>query len=433
MPKLKLTAKSVENAKPPVAGQVEYFDAALPGFALRVTDKGRKSWVLFYRVQSGPEKGRQRRLTLGPYPLLSLAEARATAQDALLKIERGGDPAKEKQEARSAPAPTVYTFAAVAEAFLEEYSKARKRSWFEDERNLRLHVTPLWGKHPVTSIIRADVDELIDGIAKRGTPIAANRTLAVVRKLFNWAVTKPRFGLETSPVVRITPPGAEVSRDRWLRDDEVRLFWLACEQIGYPFGRFAQLLLLTASRRDMVASIRWSDIDLEKRLWTVPGTFMKSGREHVVPLSRLATEIIQSVPVIAGIDFLFPAQRRRAGRAFGERHISGFSDIKERLDATMLVLARKEAAERGRDPETVKPIPDWRFHDLRRTATTHMGELRVPRHIRKLILDHVERDVTGIYDRYEYLDERRDALERWAAKIERLIAPNESNVMALRA
>lgn len=425
MPKMKLTAKAVENAKVPASGQVEYFDEALPGFALRVTASGRKSWVLFYRVQTGPERGKQRRLTLAHYPLLSLADARAEAHSALQAIERGGDPAKEKQAVRTAVPDKVYAFDAVADEYLEQYAKPKKRSWKDDEIRLRVHVRPTWGRRSVGSITRGDVDELIDGIAAKGTPIAANRTLAVVRKLFNWAVTKPRFKLDASPVVRIEAPGAETRRDRWLRDDEVCLFWRACDAVGYPFGPFAQILLLTAARREMVAAMRRTDVDAVKRLWTVPGSLMKSGREHVVPLSPLALSIIEAQPQIAGTDYLFPAQRVRSGNSRETRHISGFSAAKRQIDAAMLVVARSDATVRGLDPAVTGPIPDWTFHDLRRTATTHMGELRVPRHVRKLILDHVVRDVTGIYDRYEYLDERRDGLERWAAKVEQLaIAPS---------
>lgn len=441
MPKAKLTARTVENLKAPALGQVEYFDEALPGFALRITDRGRKSWVLFYRVKDGPEKGKQRRLTLGEYPLLSLGDGRAAAQEALRGVARGGDPAKEKQEAkRGSQSAASYTVDEVAAVFLEEYAKPRKKSWTNDERLLRAYVSPVWGKRPITSITPADADALIDRIAKHGVPsdspkrkvtgapVVANRVLSELKILFSWAAKKPRFQVSVSPVAQIQAPGRVNKRQRYLDDGEIRLFWLACEALGYPFGTWAQLVLLTCARRGMAAAMQWRDLDISGKIWRVPPELMKSGRELLIPLSGRALDIIENVPKLAGSEFVFPASRWIKTPDPSKRYIAGFAYAKRKLAAQMIEIAREEAA----DPEMSISIPHWTFHDLRRTATTHMGGLRVPRHIRKLILDHAEGDVTAIYDRHEYLDERREALELWAGKIERLITPAEANVVPLR-
>ena len=393
----KLTLRSIAGAEPRAAPYI-LSDAELPGFSLRVLPAGGKHYILRYRT------GGQRRLfTIGRHGAPWTPEsARKEAKRLLGLVASGQDPQAEKeQEKQYGARARAHTVRAVTAEFIEQYAKPRNRTWPETQRIFNAYVNPVWGERPIASITRADVDRLIEDIARRGAPVMANRTLAQLRKLFNWAVTKPRFELAASPVLRIAAPGHERSRSRYLSDEEIRSLWQACEQMGYPFGPFTQLLLLTLARREVVAAMRRPDIDRERWLWTIPAAIMKSGRPHVVPLSGLALGIIDWLPVIAGTEDVFPA-RRRQDSAPGERHVSGFSKAKARLDV-------------------LSGVTDWTFHDLRRTATTHMGELRVPRHIRKLLLDHAENDVTGIYDRYEYLDERREALERWAAKIEGLI------------
>ena len=228
--------------------------ASCPASTSSVQPTGARSWAVRYRHATKPRK-----LTLGPFPALDLSTARARAREALQDVARGGDPASAKREQRRAArdeTPDRDTVAAVVERFLARHTRPnnKKRTVQEVERTFRKHVLPAWRDRPIQDIGRRDVITLLDGIVDRGTPVAANRVLAHVRKLFNWALD--RSIIEASPCVRIQAPTAEKSRDRVLSDDELRLIWKAADRVDWPFGRFVQLLLLTVQRRDEVAGMR---------------------------------------------------------------------------------------------------------------------------------------------------------------------------------
>ncbi len=217
---------------------------------------------------------------------------------------------------------------------LERTARVRaERSAEEAERIFRKHVLPAWGEERVHDISRRDVIELLDRLVDAGKPVLANRTLAHVRKFFNWCVD--RSILDASPCVRIAAPAEEKSRDRVLSDDELRLVWKAAERVGYPFGPFVQLLILTAQRRDEVAGARRREIREQGTLWTIPGARTKNGDAQDVPLSAPAQAVLRALPRMAGSEFLFTTT--------GKTAISGYSRAKERLDAVVLALAREEA------------------------------------------------------------------------------------------
>jgi hypothetical protein len=237
VPTQKLTDLFVERVKPPASGRVEYFDASFPGLALRVTSNGGKSWCAFYRF-----KGRLRRFTIGPYPTIKPAQARREAQAALERVRDGIDPAEEKRARREMRTPESDTFGAVAADYLERHVRANNRqsTFAEAKRDLERNIPGKWRTRPIASITRRDVIDLIDGLIERGALVQANRTLARLRALFNWAIGKDRIAV--SPAARMTLPTQERARDRVLSDDELRWFWQACNQIGWPFGRLAKLL-----------------------------------------------------------------------------------------------------------------------------------------------------------------------------------------------
>ena len=197
------------------------------------------------------------------------------------------------------------------------------------------------------------------------------------------------------------PITEEKSRDRYLSDPEIVRFWHGCDALGWPYGGLFKLLLLTAQRRDEVATIEWKEIDLERETWTLPSSKSKNGIEHDIALSSLAVEIIQSLPRVAD---------RWVFTKDGERPLSGWSASKTKLDAL------------------IGDMPDWRLHDLRRTAATGMARLGIRAEVADKVLNHssggsVIRGVAAIYQRHEYRDERRAALETWGRHIERLIRP----------
>ena len=412
MPTRKLTDLFVERAKPPTRGRIEYFDASFPGLALRITVSGGKSWCAFYRFH-----GRLRRFTLGAYPAIKPAQARREAQAALERVRQGVDPAEEKRARRDRRFPEADTFGAVARDYLERHHKQNNResTFLEVKRNFERDVLPRWGKRPIASISRRDIIDLIDGITARGAPVLANRTLARLRALFNWAIEKDR--LAVSPAAGMKLPSVEQTRDRVLTDDEVRWHWQGCDEIGWPFGPLAKLLLLTGQRRDEVADAEWAEIDFTKRLWSIPAHRAKSARAHEVHLSDAALDVLRNLPRV-GERFVLSTN--------GEAPISGFSRSKRRLDAAM-AKARDIGA---------TAIPNWTLHDLRRTATTGMARLNFPPHVVDRILNHsggTIRGVAAIYNRFAYVDERRAALEAWGRYVSGLVTPAAANVVPLRA
>lgn len=382
MPQVKLTATSVERFAPPELGRVEYFDQALPGFGLRITDKGHKSWIVFYRVGQ-----RQRRLTIGPYPLFSLAEAREEARLAMQLVAKGLDPAEERAEAkRSLNSPNTVT--AVLDRFIQNYARPKNRTWRETQRMFETNVLPLIGRRDIKSITRRDIRDILDKVSARTSPLRANRVLAGVRKFFNWAMDQDI--IEASPAHGVKPPGVEKERERVLDDEEIRKVWNACDEMGWPFGPFTQMLLVTAQRRNELAHMKWDDLDLDKRIWTIPREDTKADRSHEVPLSDLAISIISEMPKIG--PFVFMSGMRESSP------ISGFSKAKKRLDK-------------------LSDVNDWRYHDLRRTAGTNMARLGVPVSTISRVLNHAEGGVTRIYARHSYLNEKREALQMWSASL----------------
>jgi integrase len=414
MPTKKLTDLFVERVKAPERGRVEYFDAAFGGLALRITEKGHKSWSLYYRVGT-----RQRRFTIGSYPAIKPAQARREAGAALEHVRQGGDPAEEKRQCRLLTIPGADTFAAAVGDYLDRARRNTAPSTFKEmKRVLEREFVSVWQNRPVAAITRGDINWVIDRIIARGAEIQANRALAHIRTFFNWTVERGR--LSASPVIGMRPPTKEGTRDRVLSDDEIRWLCKACEVVGWPFGPLVKLLLLTAQRRDEVAGLARAEIDLENRSWTMPREKAKNKRAHEVHLSAPAMEVIAAVPHM-GSGLVFTST--------GTTPVSGFSRAKRRLDAAMLLAKRHELGAK------CEPIPPWILHDLRRTAATGMARLNVPPHVVDKVLNHTSgkiRGVAAIYNRYEYIEERRAALEAWGRHVENLVKPPAANVIALQ-
>ena len=432
MPKLKLTDAAVQRLKAPEGGRVDYFDATLPGFGLRVSGKtdrnpeGRRSWFVFYRFGA-----QQKRLTIEPgYPALGLAKARERAGAAFQAIDRGEDPAATKQEAKAsrtrAPAKERKpdTIENVVELFIKRHLEAKHRApryIAETRRLFELHVLPRWRDRELSSITKRDVIEILDEIADRGTPIAANRTHAAISGLFSFAIG--RDIITVSPFVKIPKPGAETKRERALSPAEIATVWTAAGETAYPFGPYFRMLLATAQRREEVARMRWADIDLAEGTWTIPSDMTKPSRAHVVPLSPLARALLADSPRAGAYVFSTGRQRLRAGSAAagdrrGDAPISGYSKAKRILDEK---IAAGEAV-----------VAPWTIHDLRRTAATMMAKLGVARFTLSRILNHADQSVTGIYDRHEYLAEKRHALEQWGQFLENLTNPPSDKIVPLR-
>jgi integrase len=398
-----LTTKAVENAKPD-GNRREIPDGLLTGLYLVVQPTGAKSWAVRYR-----HGGKPRKLTLGAYPAIELGDAREAAKEALQAVAKGKDPATQKKADREEARAGRNLFENVVAEFLERHAKG-KRTYSEIKRMFDHDVIPAWKGRRVQEITRRDVIELMDGLTDRGVGTMTNRVFSIIRKLFNWAVS--RDIVTGSPCVGMRPPAQEASRDRVLSNDEIQRFWKATGAAGYPFGPLFRLLLITGQRLSEVAEVPWAEIDLEKRVWSLPKERTKNGRAHEVPLSDLAIETIECLPRIAGT-------RRLLFTTTGDTPVSGFSRAKKNLDTAMTADA------------------DWILHDLRRTVATGLQRLAIPPHVTEAVLNHksgVIKGVAAVYSRYEYSEEKRSALDAWARRLREIVEGRKAdNVIELQS
>jgi integrase len=449
----RLTEKAVERLRIKRDAYVKW-DTVATGLGVKVTPAGAKIWLLQliypgYAVQS--------RRTLGKYPALGLGAARAKAAKWYGLVKQGLDPAdaeeaeREQQEAerRAAALKRENTFASVAEAYIAE--RANNRRAKTDAQEIRRMLVAAWGDRPIHKIEPRDVRQLIDKI-KLAAPYDARNAWTHASGIFKQAVhieiisSSPCASLDRRLLfrnVKIAP------RQRVLSDPEVAALWGASKELRYPFGPFFRLLLLTATRFNELAKARWSEfhpevrrllreaartgqpvdwaqVDNSVKLWTVPAERFKSGVEHTVPLSDDALTVLENVPRFGSCDFVFTAN--------GLSPISDASKAKIRLDKFMLEVLREAARKRGDDPKETK-LPDWVSHDLRRGVRSNLSALDVPDHVAEMCLGHGRRGLQRVYDQHRYLDEQREALERWAAKIRTIVEPAPTappeNVLAM--
>lgn len=450
------TDRGVRGLKAPASGRVDVWDLTLPGFGVRISARGVRTWVVRYR-----HGRKQRRLRLGNFPPMSLAAARKQATRRLNAVDEGKDPAAEKAEAREAS-----TFGELAQLYLEKHAP-KKRSADEDRRIMERELLPRLRAFHARDVKRADVIALLDEIATRPAPIMSNRVLALLRKLYNFGIE--RGLLEANPCALVKPAGVEKRRERVLSEEEIRGLWrgLAGEYIaggkvradkpgretkgaatteekrpqakraakdGMEAGEASslvaavRLMLLTAQRRGEVLRMRWEDIaedtpenpapaaDGQKApprfSWTIPAESAKNGRAHRVPLSPEALAVLESLPRAGA--WVLP------GRLVDENG-------KPREHVTNVERAIDRARERQK-------LDHFTPHDLRRTAASSMTALGIPRLTVKKILNHVDRDVTGIYDRHSYDPEKRTALEAWGRRVSEIVTgeSRRGSVVAFR-
>jgi integrase len=399
MPTRSFTVASVARLKPPPTGQIDHFDKGYPGLALRVSYGGARAWIYLYRFH-----GKLRRISLGRYPGLGLAEARTAWRDARLQVARGENPAR--------PKPThADSFSAIADEWLKR-DQAHRRTYLETKRKIDVDVRPFWNDRPFASITRRDVIELIDRIADRGALTAARRTQGVLHRLFRWA--RGRGIVEVNPVSDLPKPGgAEVRRDRVLNDAELALVWCAASNTEWPWHAIFKLLILTGARRQEIGALRWSEID--GNTIRLEGARTKNGEPREIPLAPMASMLIQGLPRIGGSDFVFSTTG-------GGTPVRSYGRIKALLDERIAKLNH------GRT------LPAWRIHDLRRSVATGLQRLQARLETIEAILGHVSGSrsgIVGIYQRYEFGPEARLALEAWARHVEAIISGTPAKVVKL--
>jgi integrase len=416
MPSMMLSDKMVKNAKSEDGRRTMIWDSAISGdaslpgsFGLRVTGNGVKSWIIMFRIDS-----KQQYRKIAGYPAVSLSEARNLARKALMSVGQGIDPIKAKA-AEKRKIAGIKTVGEAVEIFIERHVKKKNRSWQEVERVFNVYILPKLGDRALPTVGPGDVHELLDELIDAGHPYMANRLFAHTRKFFNWCAE--RHWINEPPTKNIKRPADEEARDRILENDEIRLFWTACDDLGWPFGPFLKLLLLTGQRRNEVAGMKWLDIDFDKAVWTLPKEATKSKRKHEVPLSSSVMALIQTGSQTG--EYVFSTT--------GKTPVSGFSKAKLRLDAAITELLVGQG-----DDEA---LPAWRFHDLRRTAASGMAEIGIAPHVIEKVLNHSTGQISGVaavYNRHAYRKEMSEALNAWARAIELLTSPNDDNVIELR-
>lgn len=409
-----LSAKTIKAIKPDGARRLEVPDPALSGLYLVVQQSGVKSWALRYRYGGKPKK-----LTLGRWPLMGLAEARTAASEAVQAIEHGRDPGAAKKRAKAALVEAQLEERDKVKTLVGQYAKrhlASLKSGATVKRELERHVLAVWGDRDIRDIGKRDMIDLLDDIADSGRVVTANRLRAYLSKFFNWCVE--RDVLEASPAQGVKPVAKEASRQRVLSDEEIRWLWLACDDLGQPWGPLAKVLLLTGQRLGEVAGM--TDAEIRGDLWCLPAGRTKNGRAHNVPLSEAVRDVLAGVERPKGAAGLYHTTN-------GEKPVSGFHKGRNHVAEHMAKVAEKE---RGAPVE----ILHWTFHDLRRTAATGMARMGIPVRVTEAVLNHVSGTGGGIvevYQRHDYADEKRAALDAWARFVAELVEGRADNVLRI--
>lgn len=401
-----LTERRIRALKAGDGQRTEVMDGAVSGLGIRVYPTGRKSWFLRY----GPLEARQR-IVLGPYPALSLDAARNKARELVAGVKISGrDPMAERKAERTARRKAeTETFAALAACYLEEHAKRHKRlrGWQEDERKLRVEVLPAWGSRTASEVRRTDVRELLERIAEERGGVCANRTRALVSKVFTFGIEKER--VESNPVYGVKRIYVEKPRERVLAEEEIQALWPLFDRLQPAVSAAWRLVLLTAQRPGEVLSMRWRDLDRDSRgwWWNLPAELTKTNRAHRVPLSPQALAIIEALrPLTESTGWVL------ASRADGKR-LTWLSHSSARL-------------------REWSGLEHFTPHDLRRTAATWLGRSGVRPDTIDQLLNHAAGRISRTYNRAGYDAEKRQAVVLLGDLVERVIAGEErSNLVRI--
>jgi len=404
-----LTTAAIERMKVPERGQIDHFDKGYPGFAVRCSYGGAKTFIHVYR-----HHGKLKRRSLGRFPSVTLAEAREAWRRNRNVLEKGEDPT------RVAPMPR--TFEAVTAEWLKR-DQGGNRTAAEVARLIAREAAPAWQGRLIATIKRPDVLSLIDGVVDSGRIPTAQHLHAYLHRLFRWSVG--RGYIEQNPLADADKPGKDkiVRRDRKLEDDaELAAVWHATFKIGeagiegaaagWPFGPLIRLLILTAARCSEIGALRWPEI-VDNAI-SLSGDRTKNAEPRLIPLSPASLQLIEALPRIGDSQFVFTTT--------GERPVSGRSGAKRQLDRLALVDG--------------KPLKPWRLHDFRRTIATRMQKLGIGLQVIEAVLGHISGSragIVGVYQQHRFDPEKRAALDAWAVEVERIVSGKSANVIPLRA
>lgn len=382
----KLTDRFLTAMRGAAMERTEVRDTETRGLSIRVSATGAMSWSLRYRDRHG---GRHR-LTLGDYPALTLKRAREVALKKRADLLEGKDPKK----------ADLVTLEDLLDEYYKRHVLGTRRPDLVDAMFTN-HVKPGIGKHRLEELGRGEIIAYLDGLQDKGMRAQVNRIQSALSSAFNWAVDNGHMNV--NPILGLKRRVKEQSRDRVLSDDELRAVWLAAAERSTPSREFLWLLVLSLQRRDEVRLMRWDELDSKQKVWSLPARRTKANRAHIVPLSEFSWEILETIPKLG--EFVFTID--------GKIPYAGQSKMGEAL--------RKASGVQG-----------WTLHDLRRTGRTGLSRLKVPSMVSELVINHGRDSLQKTYDLHEFLDEKRDALERWSNHVRNIVlSGKDSNVVAL--
>lgn len=382
MPNARLTDISVKGLKAPQTGQLTYWDESVPGFGVRVSQGGSKTFILMHGAK-------RQRTTIGRYPVISLSDARTAAKRILA----------ERTLTKHLP-PSISFEDALTQFFTSHCDqKNRQRTAQETKRLLNRHFKPAWGRQRLADISRHSVAEIVDGLLE--TPSLANHAFTAVHTFFRWATR--RGYLAHSPTEGMQLPTRPKTRERVLRNEELVALWEAADRCG-TFGQIIRLLILTGQRRGEVGALRAEFINSDETTILLPPSLTKNHRQHLFPYGKISADIFATLPKKG---LLFPARGTKQERSF-----NGWSKGKQALDKEVAGEERKNALE------------PWTLHDLRRTFATKLAELRIAPHVIERMLNHKSGTISGvaaIYNRFQYIDEMRGAVNVWERHLHQIV------------
>lgn len=397
--KATLTDSKIQSLFAPDEGRLELSDTLIPALRIRVGSSGTKTFLL--RKRHG---GKVLNVTLGRFSdRFGIAEARKQARSLLVDMQAGKLPRREKAK----QSVIQGHFGDLWELYLQRAVRGQKRSAHEIERYGKRHILPAFEHRLVDTITRSEVTRFVEEVVWRDptkpTPRVGLSCYQFLSAFFTWVL--PKFDtILGNPCRDAGRPSLARPRDRFLSDTEIRIFWQACDLLGWPFGPGFKLLMITGQRRGEIFGAERSEI--VGNLWTIPGERAKNGKAHLVPLSEPALDIIARLPVLNSSTKLFPVE--------GNPHssVNGFSNGAPRLRREMAKLAGVEV------------FPHFTIHDIRRTVATGLQRLRIPLPVTEAILNHTSGTrggIAGVYQRHDYFDEKREALDAWANELFRIL------------
>ena len=392
----RITKRYIDSISPPESHYQIHWDDELKGFGVRIMDSGTTTFIVNYRTKNG----KQRRLSIGRYGSITPAQARRRAIQILGEVANNGDPLEDLKYSRKAT-----TFQALVKEYIVRHA-SRKKSGKEDIRIITKDLLKPWGTTHAKDISRRDVISLINSINERGAPIAANRTLALIRKIFNFGIEQAI--LESNPCVLVKPPGKENQRDRTLSPQEIHSFWhsLPGTDTTESIQTILKLILATAQRPGEVASAEWDEFDLTTNWWTIPAEKSKNGLAHRVPIDAFIKGLIGENSRKS--KFIFPSPTNP------DNHIT--------INALSHAIRRNQS---------VLDIDHFTPHDLRRTAASQLASMGISRLVISRILNHKDNGITAVYDRHGYDNEKKRAIKAWVVKLTRIIEGSKGDIIEL--